>query len=294
MRPLCERYGRLGLASCLAPFSAYELFAKYQAMKHLRFLKPYSLLEVLKWGGVAAAFIYFGSMFVVPCIYGQGDWDYIQSVWDRWQSLNAAMLAFFSSVTAFYISIFNSNKQRSRDFNASKAFLPSTLSGLINYFEACAAVYKNGWSTNNQNNQEFKPELPLLPVDYAQVFANCIRHAEPDVGDYLAKILVNLQVHNSRMREYVNQSNQDAVFSLGDINLITYFYRLGELYALVANFFEFARNLGEFNSRPLVLDDFDKAYGCLNIYYDEIHIDNNNLKQFTIRRLSNNNKKMES
>jgi hypothetical protein len=263
-------------------------------MKHLRFLKLYGLLDFLIWVGAAAALIYFTSMFVLPYIYGQGDWDYIQCVWERWQSLNAAMLAFLSSVIAFHISKFNSDKQRIRDFNASKAFLPSTLSGLIKYFEASASVYSKGWDAVGQSKQEFKPDLPLLPKDYAQVFANCIKFAPPDVGDYLAKIIVNLQVHNSRMQEYVNPAKPDDNFSGRDPIFIANFYRLGELYALVANFFEFARNLGEFNSKPLVLDDFDKAYGCLNIYYDEIHIDNNNnLKQFTIRRLSNNNK-MES
>lgn len=268
----------------------YELFAKYQTMKHLRFLKLYGLLDVLMWGGAAAALIYFTSMFVLPYIYGQGDWDYIQSVWERWQSLNAAMLAFFSSIIAFSISIFNSNKQRDLDFKASKAFLPSTLIGLINYFQASASIYSKGWGANDQSKQEFKPDLPQLPKDYGQVFANCIKYAPPDVGDYLAKILVNLQVHNSRMQEYVNQANQDDNFRSRDPILIANFYRLGELYALVANFLEFARNLGEFNPKPLALDDLYKAYRCLKIYYDDIYIDNYNIKEFTEKGILNNTK----
>jgi hypothetical protein len=255
-------------------------------MKHLRFLKLYGLLDFLIWVGAAAALIYFTSMFVLPYIYGQGDWDYIQCVWERWQSLNAAMLAFLSSVIAFHISKFNSDKQRIRDFNASKAFLPSTLSGLIKYFEASASVYSKGWDAVGQSKQEFKPDLPLLPKDYAQVFANCIKFAPPDVGDYLAKIIVNLQVHNSRMQEYVNPAKPDDNFSGRDPIFIANFYRLGELYALVNNFFKFARNLEEFNPKPLALDDFDSAYKCLKICYDRFYIDNNNnLKVFTQKEI---------
>jgi hypothetical protein len=255
-------------------------------MKHIGILKPDALVNLLNFVGLPAAILYAFCMLVWPWISGSGDWVYVQNVWDRWQSLNVGMLAFVASITAFNISRYNAEKQRQRDFLASKAFLPAALSELVSYFKASARVFKVGWESERGSNPNF--HVPDLPSEYKTVFGECIRHAEPSVGDYLSRILVWLQVHDARLRSYAEQHSDQKWFNPDRSILITYFYRLGELQALVNKLFEFARNMGEFDSTPLAWEDFRNAYRNLDIGFNEIRIDDKNLEAFTKRAIARN------
>ncbi|NDV12728.1 hypothetical protein [Crenobacter caeni] len=256
-------------------------------MKHILILKPDTLVNLLNFVGLPIALIYAICMFFWPWISGHGHWDYVQEVWDRWQSLNVGILAFASSITAFNIARYNAEKQRARDFLAAKAFLPAALSELVSYFKSSATLFSLGWKATPESKPNFV--VPDLPREYKAVFGECIRHAEPGVGDYLSRILVSLQIHDSRMRSYVEQRRDGNYINPDKYNLITYFYRLGELQALVGKLFEFARNMDEFDSSPLNWEDFRNAYGNLNIWTDEIVIDEKmNLEAFTKRAIDRN------
>lgn len=154
------------------------------------------LVDVVNYAGLPLLAIYCFSMFVFPWITGGCSWEHVQAVWDRWQSLNAGALAFIASLVAFNISRFNESRQRERDFVAAKAFLPSTLSGLMEYFTRCASIYETLWASEAAAPVAFTP--PDLPAGYREVFSNCIRHADPTVGSYLSDILVRLQSINTR------------------------------------------------------------------------------------------------
>lgn len=229
--------------------------------------------------------VYGFSMFFFPWIDGQGSWGHVQTVWDRWQTLNAGALAFIASLVAFNISRFNENLQRERDFVAAKAFLPSTLSGLMEYCSQSASIYGALWGSNGQASQPLK--YPDLPPDYREVFSNCIRHADAAVGSYLSNILVRLQVHDARLRDVVAQTGnaQDQVV-VDKLTLIAYLYRLGELYALISKLFGFARGEEAFEAKSLDWEDFRSAYGILNIEIEDVVIDEQmNLRAFTMRAL---------
>lgn len=254
-------------------------------MKHLGIVKPDTLVNLLNFVGLPMAAIYAFCMFAWPWISGRGDWNHVQEIWDRWQSLNVGMLAFVSSITAFNIARFNAEKQRERDFLAAKAFLPAALSELVSYFKASATVFTLGWEPRPEHSPNFV--VPDLPSAYKSVFSDCIRHADPNVGDYLSRILVWLQVHDSRMRGYVEQHHDGSYINPDKHNLITYLYRLGELQALVGKLFEFARNMSEFDSAPLEWEDFRNAYANLDIWTEEIVIDERmNLEAFTKRAIA--------
>lgn len=254
-------------------------------LKHIGILKPDTFVTILNWVGIPATIIYIFSMLIYPWIDKSGDWVQVQNVWDRWQSLNVGILAFISSITAFNISRFNAKKQQERDFLAAKAFLPDALSELTGYFKSSAAIYIQAWES--RQGQRLEMETPKLSEHYKEVFQQCIRYAEPDVGDYLSKILVKLQVHNSRLRDFVDTSQYGTHFSLDKHNLIVYMYRLGELHALVGKLFAFARNEEDFDSTPLNWEDFHNAYGNLDLWTEEFHIDDTmNLEGFTKRAIA--------
>lgn len=258
-------------------------------MRRIGVLKAERLVDVLNWIGFPAIGLYIICMLIFPWIDGRGEWAHVQDVWDRWQGLNVGMLAFISSITAFSISRFNAEKQREREFLASKAFLPAALSELVSYFKESASVFINGWELSPGKKQDIVP--PVLPREYKVVFGNCIKHSEPDVGEYLSKILVKLQVHDARVRDFINRMDDRSDVSPEKHNLITYLYRLGELHALVGKLFDYARNLQEFDSSPLEWEDFRNAYGNLDIWPDEIRIDDQmNLEAFTKRAIERANR----
>lgn len=251
-------------------------------MKHIGFVKPAQLVALLNVVGAPAVVAYLFSMLIYP--FSKGDWTYVQGVWDRWQGLNIGMLAFASSITAFNISRFNAHRQQQRNFRAAKAFLPASLSELADYFEASASILVQAWRA--KRNVEFGVEVPKLPESNRQVFERCIMYAEPDVGDHLSSILADLQIHDSRLRGFVNEFRRGGHISPDRHNLIVYLYQLGKLQTFVNKLFEFSRSTRGFDSSPLSWEGLLNSYLCLDIPIEEIHIDETmNLEAFTKRRL---------
>ena len=223
-------------------------------------------------------------MFVHPWFVENSNWDYVQSVWDRWQSLNTGAFAFLASLLAFNISKFNENRQRERDFVAARAFLPSTLSSLMEYFSSSARVYEHLWNMPDEATQNI--EAPRLPSDYREIFSNCIRHAQPDIGAYLSNIVVRLQIHEARMRDAISQANSDGGHRVGKHEIIPYLMRLGELHVLTANLFAFARGEEVFSEKHLNWGNMQSAYRILNLEVDDVFISEQmNLEAFTKRWL---------
>jgi hypothetical protein len=203
---------------------------------------------------VICVLLYAFSMLIFPFFDGKGSWAHVQNVWDRWQALNVGVLAFASSVIAFSISKFNAEQQRRRDFQASRAFLPAALSELCAYFKECSVILRKQWAEGGMQRVD-KTLLPGVPEAYKPVFQDCIRHAEPAVGEYLSELLTRLQVHEARLRDLATPT-----VVVGRENLIYYFYRLGELQAMVNHIFDFARNEANFDASALSRDDFENAY----------------------------------
>lgn len=242
------------------------------------------LVGIVNYIGVPLLVVYSFAMFVFPWIGSQGRWGHVQEIWDRWQTFNAGALAFLASLIAFNISKFNENQQREREFVAAKAFLPSTLSALMDYCSRSASIYGTLWGSDGSLHESF--EIHDIPNDYKEVFNSCIRHADADIVTYLSNILIQLQVHDARLRDALAQisSTQDRV--LDKYTLIAYLYRLGELYSSIGNLSSFARGEEAFKSKPLSWEDFLNAYSILNLAVKDFFIDEKmNLRAFTIRAL---------
>lgn len=253
-------------------------------MKHIGVVKPDTLVTLLNWIGIPVIALYIGSMFVYPWFALEWRWSAVEDVWDRWQSLNVGMLAIASSITAFSIGRYNAEKQRQREFTASKAFLPDALSNLASYLSSSAALLREGWEA--AQDQAITTPIPAPPPEFKEVFKDCIRHSDREVGEYLARILKRLQVHAARLAEYVDQQADETWRNPDQYNLIVYIYRLGELQAMVNRLFPFARSKAELDPSGLTWEDFPNAYANLGFWVEEIRIDDtNNLETFTKRAL---------
>lgn len=160
-----------------------------------------------------------------------------------------------------------------------------SLSELCGYFDSCASLLQNAWSATEEERLELD-ELKL-PESYKEVFSNCIRYAEPDVGNYLSKILVKLQVNHSRLT-----SLKDEHSASNKTNLISYLYSLGELQSMINKLFEFARSMEEFDSSPLEWEDFRNSFPILFTSYQDFSIgEDMSLEAFTKRAIQRNNER---
>lgn len=257
-------------------------------MKHIGIVKADTLISIINWVGMTLIGVYLICMIIAPWIAAGGDWGYVQRVWDRWQSLNVGVLAFISSIIAFNISRYNEHRQRERNFIAARAFLPEALSELTTYFKSSGSLLKEAWQIANDKEDRSKTPLDAptlaLPAGYKETFSRCIELAEPDVGEYLAYMLMRLQVHHSRLQELANSFGEDSRTIIVPQNIISYLYRLSELQALTNRVFPFARGLDEFDSKGLVWEDFRNAYANLDIWVEDFE----DLTGFTQRAIARN------
>jgi hypothetical protein len=232
------------------------------------------------------AYVYF--MFLNPFI--NGDWNSVLKVWSAWQSFNVGVLAFVSSLIAFYISRYNAEQQRKREFVAAKAFLPESLSELCSYFKKSAVLYieayKKALDEKNDSKTNLISTLPNLPKEYKSVFSKCIRTAKPDVGEHLAYILTRLQVHHARLESEHSEFNPDSIMAKNSNEIMVNIYCLGELQALVNRTYPFARDTGKLIFSSLTQDEFFTAYCNLDIETEKI----DGLAAFTIKACDKGNK----
>ena len=241
----------------------------YCVRNNLLMLHLDRFLVLLKCVWLPLATVYGASMLIYPWFAGGFAWSHVQDVWERWQSLNVGMLAFLSSIVALNISRIKEEKQREREFIASKAFLPAALSELTTYFHDCSNILLRGWRTTS-GERPSSMALPTPPKDYRDVFRDCIRHASPPIGAYLSQMLVLMQIQEARLLSYVYQDASDAYFSPQKHNLIYHFRLLGEIQAITNKLFPFARSMADFDVSSLSWDDFHTAYANLEIPEEEI------------------------
>lgn len=260
-------------------------------MKSIGFFKADTLVNLVNWIGIPFFFLYVICMAVAPWFQGGRDWAHVQNVWDRWQTLNAGILAFIASVIALNISKYRVNKQRERQFISARAFLPHALSELITYYKQSAKLFLEVWPCLEKRDE--RPPFPLasvvpeLPESYKETFSRCIEQAEPDVGDYLAMILVQLQVHHARMKDLYASLTQPSHLVVVRANVMSYMYRLAQLQVLVEKIFPFARGTEKFENSSPVWDDYRNAYGNLDISPEDF----DDLVGFTKRAIERSERK---
>lgn len=219
-------------------------------------LKAETYMTLMNFIGLPLVVVYVAFMFIKPWFYG--DWAYVHDVWHTWQSLNVGVLAFVSSLIAFNISRYNAEQQRRRDYLAAKAFLPRSLSQLCSFMKASTKVYVNAASKSK------KAEAPQEPLAELDVFKECIRHAQPDVGNYLAVILMKLQIHNSRMSEVSIRQRTNFIYCRDCI------YDACEIQVLINYIFDHARGEKEYVEPTFSWDDYKTAYRNMDVRFENI------------------------
>jgi hypothetical protein len=135
------------------------------------------------------------------------------------------------------------------------------------------AVFAEAWvqlsDSSDQNRSPLKTDTPSLPVGYREVFRDCIKYAEPAVSNSLARILTQLQIHNSRMRDLIKSFQQNSSEIVVPQNIIGYLHGIGEIQALVNANFSYARGREDFDDSPLERQDYYSALVVGGIEIDD-------------------------
>lgn len=99
-----------------------------------------------------------------------------------------------------------------------------------------------------------------------KVFQDCIRVADPSVGQFLTVILGELQVHSARLESTYNSFSSQSIMLYDKLNYMSYLYCVGLLRARTDKLFDFARGESEFDSSALTIKDLKTAYHLMKIY----------------------------
>ena len=202
---------------------------------------------------------WFAAMFLAPALQAGMDWEELQEIWDRWQTLNASLFALAASIVLFAVTQYREEKQRDRNLTAAKAYLPEALSEITAYLRASAkesVLHSRGNGVPNP-----------MPVDeqlvhYRDAFRECIRHAVPEEGRFLAWVLQALQVEISRHREFVRNvtQGQGPIDELDAVSLLSRLSSIAELHIVIDRLYGYARETALLNSGVYTMDEFVTAY----------------------------------
>lgn len=242
-------------------------------------------VKVIQLFGLIFLVVYCYSMFVHPFLESGFNWRYVQGVWRDWQSLNMGFLAFISSYTIFMVSKQSNTLKHQKEQLAARALLPQALSELLSYFVDCAHMVDIAWQHMSYDKGSsrigFTNRCPIVPEKVWEIFKLCMQVSDPKIGNYLAEILVDIQVNHSRMKELYSQLSDKNGIRLNKTDLIVYAYALGKLYVMVDNTFNYSR--GESDS---ISDEFDMGiYRLAYRKYKFKYLNQSSLCQFTEKRL---------
>jgi hypothetical protein len=223
-------------------------------------------LWVLWCGLVFVGLFYLLSMLIVPwfcALYvGEDLWTYVRKVWLDWQTFNAGMVAFLASLTVLSASLHHaeqqdkqSEEQRKRDFIAARAFLPEAFGDILVYCDKSmkflVRYLPEKWESDIT---EAKP--PELPSGYREVFRDCIKFADSDVGERLSRILLLLQIQRGKAEQIIPEHPPSDSPTLRD-DVKTCLAYVVRIRVLINKTSDYARGLKEkFDRTPITDEDF--------------------------------------
>lgn len=191
--------------------------------------------------------LYLVSMVAYPFYISGLDWNYVQGVWNTWQTLNAAMVALLASIIALAAAIYSENQKRERELLAAKALLPEALTQLIYFCKHSAGLLKDAYINRNEPNSD--PCLLYIDGDFYKIpewvgsaFQGCIVAAAKPDAIYMADILAELQIIRARLVSIHHDNNKDMELLVMPDDLIAHVRQLGCFVAKVNTLFPYARD----------------------------------------------------
>lgn len=218
---------------------------------------------------IMALVIYLFSMFLYPLLSSGFSWRHLHDVLGYWQPLNVGILAFVASIIALNISRYVEEKRVSNEFRAARSLLPITLSVLSDYLRESSTVLTKCLDYDRSVEQVDPPVLPFLPEGLHHVFDKLISRSSDDIGKYLSRYLIKLQIHNSRLKSVHDFMSGGSNILPRNIRL-SYLYGLCEIQAMTGKLFSYARSQESLGDDQPTVEEMHNASGNLGLVVDEI------------------------
>ncbi|WP_028448384.1 hypothetical protein [Chitinibacter tainanensis] len=215
-----------------------------------------------------AALAYICCMLIYP--FYVGGWQTAHAVWYDWQTFNAGILAYFSTLILFSISRYHSLQQRRRELIAARSLLSNALAALTEHNKKCAKIILEGYkhlSPTESHKSTSSLQPPQIPNEHLSTFEKCIILANPQISERLAEILRELQKINSRLDDFMSFSEaEDTPLNLDYINATL--IRLGIVQVMINELFPYSRGDEQFHPPNLEWKILKNAYLNLGIDLD--------------------------
>jgi hypothetical protein len=169
----------------------------------------------------------------------------------EWQTLvgaGLAIVAAWMSVAAIKAQIAQAERheteRRRRQFSASRAILPLTLSRLTEYAASCAEML--GVLYKRSQGEIFEPEsiaglsMPKLPSDVISELKDFVNACDEREAEAVANILRHIQIQSARIQDLFYNIHSRKVLVLV-VNVENYIIDAARLHAMASSLFDFAR-----------------------------------------------------
>jgi hypothetical protein len=219
---------------------------------------------------------YVCMMLIIPMYDGNFSWYYLQTVWSKWQTFNAAMIAFTSSIIALYVVRYrekknieikklNDKNELERNLFLSKALLPDALSEL---HELCENYYGLLECSINISDDELynyiEGEIPSIPKWIILSLKECMTFSKMEDAIYIARLLSELQIVVSRLKSIHVTKNKKSEIISSVTTIERHILSLSSILSKLNRLFPYARMESELDKSNITTQELTTALLGIN------------------------------
>lgn len=222
---------------------------------------PSKWLEASAIGTFLSWFIFAA---LVPVFTHINDWDGLQDVWDRWQTLNTGMLAFLASFLALSSARVGNVMAARRNFRATIPALTHTLSTLYDYSKISLTLIGRAYPNLARIRAGLEDdELPVVKESELDSLKDIVRYAPSNISDFVSRLIIELQVFDARIRGMERDRYREAA-DLARLTGLYYVLSFATVKARLNYLFGFARGELKVFDEALTYDQIVEALpiGC--------------------------------
>lgn len=200
-------------------------------------------------------FMVFNPLLDAPCsdIEMPCKWNYLLATWKGWQTFNAAIIAFMSTLLIIHITRLSEQNSAIKKRNAAKVFMPFALAEVTSYIKEVVILLDDLAEGKKPFKLELKPSVPDLAFKRIEKFIEESANQDAILVGHLTIAINAIQVFDARLAGLLKDSaiTNKKERSFGQINQCIL------LHALISGMFDFTRGLSEkYNVRHLSQDKF--------------------------------------